>query len=92
MLGVSPKSIYSTFREECSYLAELDVHFSILPVGENLDIAARARPQRGTNGRQQRKTSVREGRKNIVTSLGLSQITNTKVENDFVPGISGGER
>ena len=80
------------FRGECSYLAELDIHFPTLTVSETLDVAARARPQRGTNAGQQNENRVRQQYKEILTSLRLSHILNTRVGNDFLPGISGGER
>ena len=92
VLGTSPNSIHSTFRRECTYLAELTVHLPTLTVGETPNVAARARPQRGTNTSQQSKSCIRERHEDIVASLGLSQILKTRVGNDFVSGISGGER
>lgn len=79
----------SSFRGECSYLAELDVHFPTLTVGETLDIAARARPR----SVDQPSANVNEENPGgFLGTLGLSRVLHTKVGNDYLPGLSGGER
>lgn len=41
---------------------------------------------------QQSKSGVRQRYEEIVTSLGMSHVLNTRVGNDLLPGTSGGER
>ena len=79
-------------RGECSYQAELDVHFPTLTVAETLDLAAEARYSRSDRSLSLNSRDVQENRENTVSALGLSHALNTKVGSDSLPGISGGER
>ena len=51
-----------------------------------------ARPQRDMVSERQSKDGGQERYEEVVSSLGLSHILNSTVGNDFIPGISGGER
>ncbi|KAI4225633.1 MAG: hypothetical protein LQ349_007029 [Xanthoria aureola] len=92
-LGFDQKMIQSTYRGSVSYLAELDVHFPTLTIGETLVIAKRARtPAEVPLPIQKGRTAGLDKQEESVTSLGLSPALDTRVGNDFVPGVSGGER
>ncbi|KAJ6440945.1 ABC transporter CDR4 [Purpureocillium lavendulum] len=90
--GIHPKQMKSAFRGEAIYAAEVDEHFPYLTVGDTLAFAAWARcPKNIPDGVTQRQyiEHVRDVTMNI---LGISHTKNTRVGNDFVRGVSGGER
>lgn len=85
--------MHSEFRGECNYQAESNVHFPHLTVAETLDIAAEARtPPNSASSRSDRKAYARSIRDETALALGLSHTLGTKIGNDFIRGISGGER
>lgn len=106
--GISMEQMHRDFRGECIYQAEVDVHFPQLTVGQTLEFAAKARGKRcfvypvdvadniiaprnripGVS-RDQYAIHMRDV---IMTVFGLSHTLNTKVGNDFIRGVSGGER
>ncbi|PGH03637.1 hypothetical protein AJ80_08658 [Polytolypa hystricis UAMH7299] len=90
--GIPPKQMHSQFRGEAIYTAETDVHFPQLTVGQTLDFAARARAPRNRLPGVSRDQYAKHMRDMIMASYGLSHTINTKVGNDFVRGVSGGER
>lgn len=84
--------MHNNFKGEAIYTAETDVHFPQLSVGYTLKFAALARsPQNRFDGvtRDQYATHMRDV---VMAMLGLSHTINTRVGNDFVRGVSGGER
>lgn len=91
-LGILPKHMHHQFRGDVLYNAELDVHLPHLTVGETLTFAARARAC----------TNILEGLNAIQTSniirdvvmsvFGISHTKNTRVGDEYVRGVSGGER
>ncbi|KAF3390870.1 Multidrug resistance protein CDR1 [Talaromyces pinophilus] len=90
--GVPVKEMHNNFKGEAIYTAETDVHFPQLTVGDTLKFAALARtPRNRFDGvtRDQHATHMRDV---IMAMLGLSHTINTRVGNDFVRGVSGGER
>lgn len=89
--GFDQNMIQSTYRGSVSYLAELDVHFPTLTVGETLVIAKRARtPAEVPLPIQKGRTAGLDEQEESVTSLGLSPALGTRVGNEFVPGVNGG--
>jgi len=82
--GISALQMHSRARGECIYQAELDVHFPTLTTCESVMVAVEAR---GTP-----KKIVRNRAEKILKELGLSHAADTKVGNEEIPGISGGER
>ena len=91
--GFDQNMIQSTYRGSVSYLAELDVHFPTLTVGETLVIAKRARtPAEVPLPIQKGRTAGLDEQEESVTSLGLSPALGTRVGNEFVPGVNGGGR
>lgn len=89
--GLTPKDIERHHRGDVIYSAESDIHFPHLSVGDTLDFAARLRtPQ--NRGDVDRETYATHMASVYMATYGLSHTRNTKVGNDFVRGVSGGER
>lgn len=80
------------FRGEAMYSAETDVHFPQLSVGDTLTFAALARAPRNRLPGVSRRQYADHMRDVMMAMLGLSHTINTRVGNDFVRGVSGGER
>ncbi|CAN3353253.1 pleiotropic ABC efflux transporter of multiple drugs Cdr1p [Diutina catenulata] len=90
--GISPELIRKQFRGDVIYSAETDVHFPHLSVGDTLDFAARMRtPQNRPEG-VTREMYAKHMASVYMATYGLSHTRNTNVGNDFVRGVSGGER
>ena len=90
--GITQDEIRNHLRGEVVYCAETETHFPNLTVGETLEFAALMKtPQNRPMG-----VSREEYAKHVVdvvmATYGLSHTKNTKVGNDFIRGISGGER
>jgi ATP-binding cassette, subfamily G (WHITE), member 2, PDR len=90
--GVPQDVMQKEFRGECSYQAESDIHFPQLTVKQTLNIAARARAPANAGTKVDREAYAIEERDATIAALGLSGTINVKVGNDFIRGISGGER
>lgn len=90
--GISYPHMHSRYRGEAIYTAETDVHFPQLSVGDTLDFAALARTPNNRLPGVSRLQYARHMRDVFVASYGLSHTVNTRVGNDFVRGVSGGER
>lgn len=91
--GITQKQMMKQFKGEIVYNQEVDKHFPHLTVGETLEFAARVRTphQRLVEG-MTREAWAKHFAAVIMTIFGLSHTYNTKVGNDFVRGVSGGER
>ncbi|KAA8901298.1 ABC-2 type transporter-domain-containing protein [Sphaerosporella brunnea] len=90
--GIPPEAMHSRFRGEVVYQAETDVHFPQLTVGDTLKFAAEARAPRVRPFDVPREQYAEHMRDVIMAVFGLSHTINTKVGNDFIRGVSGGER
>ncbi|KAF2642558.1 putative multidrug resistance ABC transporter [Massarina eburnea CBS 473.64] len=90
--GISAQKMAKDFRGEAIYTAEVDVHFPMLTVGETLYFAARARAPRHIPGGATLTQYGEHKRDVIMAMFGISHTVNTKVGNDFIRGVSGGER
>lgn len=90
--GIEQKQMKREFRGEVIYNQEVDKHFPHLTVGQTLEFAAAVRcPSSRIMG------MTRDEFSHTVTEItmavtGLSHTYNTKVGDDFVRGVSGGER
>ncbi|KAH8829423.1 ABC-2 type transporter-domain-containing protein [Flagelloscypha sp. PMI_526] len=90
--GISYEQMHKHFRGEVIYNAETEIHFPNLTVGDTLLFAAKARtPRTRMEGvtREQYATHMRDV---VMAMYGLSHTMNTRVGNDLVRGVSGGER
>ncbi|KAH7110041.1 ABC-2 type transporter-domain-containing protein [Dactylonectria estremocensis] len=90
--GIPQKLMNKEFKGEAIFNQEVDRHFPHLTVGQTLEFAASVRtPSRRINN-MSRKDFVQYVAKVVMAAFGLSHTYNTKVGNDFIRGISGGER
>jgi len=90
--GIPAEKMHSHYRGEAIYTAEVDVHFPMLTVGDTLTFAARARAPQHIPGGIDRNTFADTLRDAMMATFGISHTRNTRVGNDFVRGVSGGER
>ncbi|RMZ82683.1 hypothetical protein DV738_g1588, partial [Chaetothyriales sp. CBS 135597] len=90
--GISFDQMHRDFRGEAIYTAEVDVHFPQMTVGETLYFAARARAPRFIPGGLSKHEFAIRTRDVIMAALGIRHTINTRVGNDFIRGVSGGER
>ncbi|CAL3967330.1 unnamed protein product [Diplocarpon coronariae] len=90
--GIPKEIMHHDFRGECIYQAEVDVHFPQLTVGQTLDFAAKARAPSNRIPGVTRERYAEHMRDVVMAVFRLTHTMNTKVGNDFVRGVSGGER
>ena len=90
--GINQQTMLKEFKGEVVYNQEMDVHFPHLTVGQTLEFAAAVRtPQHRIFGIS-RKEWIKNFAAVVMAVYGISHTKNTKVGNDFVRGVSGGER
>lgn len=90
--GISPEEMHSHHRGESIYTAEVDVHFPMLSVGDTLTFASRARCPRNTPPGISRGQFCDHRRDVVMAMYGISHTINTRVGNEYIRGVSGGER
>ncbi|CAK7222908.1 hypothetical protein SEUCBS140593_005061 [Sporothrix eucalyptigena] len=94
--GIPQSKMIKEFRGETIYNQEVDKHFPELTVGQTLEFAAQVRmPSHKWSHLEKRMTrqQVSNYAAQVVMAVcGLSHTYNTKVGNEFVRGVSGGER
>jgi ATP-binding cassette subfamily G (WHITE) protein 2 (PDR) len=90
--GITPAEIRQNYRGDVTYSAETDVHFPHLTVGQTLDFAARLRAPQNRPDNISRDEYAKHITDVYMATYGLSHTFNTKVGNDLVRGVSGGER
>ncbi|KAI5963215.1 SNQ2 [Candida pseudojiufengensis] len=90
--GLPQKEMIHKFKNDLVYNPELDVHFPHLTVDETITFAIACKtPNIRING-VSRKEFINAKKEILATVLGLRHTYHTKVGNDFVRGVSGGER
>jgi ATP-binding cassette, subfamily G (WHITE), member 2, PDR len=80
------------FKGEIVYNSEVDNHFPHLTVRETLEFAAASRTARNRVIAASRSENVRRVTEVVMTVFGLAGVQDTKVGNDYIRGVSGGER
>lgn len=90
--GIRPDQMHAAFRGEAIYTAEVDHHFPILTVGDTLYFAARARCPSSLPEGVSREEYAAHLRDVTMATFGISHTMNTRVGDDFMRGVSGGER
>ncbi|KAF7198131.1 ABC multidrug transporter atrI [Pseudocercospora fuligena] len=90
--GIPQKQMIKEFKGEVIYNQEVDKHFPHLTVGETLEHAAALRTPQHRPLDVKRQEVVKHVTQVVMAVYGLSHTYNTKVGNDFVRGVSGGER
>ncbi|KAK4242765.1 ABC-2 type transporter-domain-containing protein [Achaetomium macrosporum] len=90
--GIPRDVMLERFRGEVIYQAETDVHFPQLTVGETLLVAAVARTPKNRLPGVSRRLYAEHLRDVVMAMFGISHTVNTRLGNDFIRGVSGGER
>jgi ATP-binding cassette subfamily G (WHITE) protein 2 (PDR) len=90
--GIHPKQMSSAFRGDAIYTAEVDDHFPHLTVGDTLYFAARARSPKNMPEGVSRIEYAEHLRDATMAMLGISHTKDTRVGDQYVRGVSGGER
>ncbi|KAH3664070.1 hypothetical protein OGAPHI_004784 [Ogataea philodendri] len=90
--GLSVDDIKKHYRGEVVYSAESDIHFPHLTVGETLTFAAQMRTPQNRAPGVTREEYAKHMAQVYMATYGLSHTYNTKVGNEFIRGVSGGER
>ncbi|CDF89040.1 ZYBA0S03-07778g1_1 [Zygosaccharomyces bailii CLIB 213] len=90
--GIPQHTMMRHYRSDVIYNGELDVHFPYLTVRQTLDFAIACKtPAVRVNG-VSRKEYISATRDLYATIFGLTQIYDTNVGDEFVRGVSGGQR
>ncbi|CAI7673956.1 unnamed protein product [Penicillium pancosmium] len=90
--GIAWDEMHSRFRGEVIYQAETEIHFPQLSVGDTLLFASHARTPSNRPPGVSRDQFALHKRDVVMAMLGLSHTMNTKVGNEYIRGVSGGER
>ncbi|GKZ32827.1 hypothetical protein AbraIFM66950_002460 [Aspergillus brasiliensis] len=90
--GIPWDLMHQKFRGDVTYQAETDVHFPHLTVGQTLQYAALARTPHNRLPGVSREIYATHLRDVVMAIFGISHTANTKVGDDFIRGVSGGER
>ncbi|KAG0647288.1 abc multidrug transporter atrI [Hyphodiscus hymeniophilus] len=90
--GIPQKEMIRNFKGEIVYNSEVDYHFPFLTVKQTLEFAAAVRTPRNRIVSVSRKENIQRVTAVVMAICGLTRARNTRVGNDFVRGVSGGER
>ncbi|KAG6038653.1 ZEB2-regulated ABC transporter 1 [Claviceps citrina] len=90
--GISAEEMHTRHRGEAIYTAEVDAHFPQLSVGDTLTFAARARQPRQLPEGLNRHEFANHLRDVVMAMFGITHTVNTRVGNEYIRGVSGGER
>ncbi|KAK8017797.1 hypothetical protein PG993_014123 [Apiospora rasikravindrae] len=92
--GVTQAQMLKEFKGELQYNQEVDKHFPHLTVGQTLRFAAASRAPANISEITglSREASINFIAQVVMAMCGLSHTVNTRVGNDFIRGVSGGER
>ncbi|KAJ4248431.1 Multidrug resistance protein [Fusarium torreyae] len=90
--GITPKQMRTEFRGEAIYTAETDAHFPHMTVGDTLYFAARSRCPKNIPSNSTRREYAEHLRDVTMTMYGITHTKNTRVGDDYIRGVSGGER
>ncbi|KAK3692958.1 ABC-2 type transporter-domain-containing protein [Podospora appendiculata] len=90
--GIPQRKMLREFGGEVIYNQEVDKHFPHLTVGQTIEFAASVRTPSVRIQDMSRAEYCRYIARVFMAVFGLSHVYNTKVGNDFIRGVSGGER
>ncbi|KAK0709208.1 ABC-2 type transporter-domain-containing protein [Lasiosphaeria miniovina] len=90
--GMTAKEMHTNHRGEAIYTAEVDTHFPQLSVGDTLTFAARARAPRYLPEGVTSAMFSNHLRDVVMAMYGISHTVDTRVGNEYIRGVSGGER
>ncbi|CAM1507980.1 Fc.00g048280.m01.CDS01 [Cosmosporella sp. VM-42] len=81
------------FRQQIVFNTEDDIHFPTLTVNQTMKFALRNKvPRERPEHVEKKHHFVQDMRNNILDSLGIGHTRKTLVGNEFIRGVSGGER
>lgn len=89
---MTAKEMHTQHRGEAIYTAEVDTHFPQLTVGDTLTFAAHARAPRQLPPGVSKTAFANHLRDVVMAMFGISHTINTRVGNEYIRGVSGGER
>ncbi|GAA6009123.1 uncharacterized protein JCM10292_005328 [Rhodotorula paludigena] len=90
--GITPAQMKKNFAGETIYSAETEDHLPMLTVGQTLEFAAMARaPRHPPGGLTQREWATKLAAV-MMARFGITDTKDVKVGNDFIRGVSGGQR
>ncbi|KAK9385119.1 ABC-2 type transporter-domain-containing protein [Lipomyces mesembrius] len=90
--GIDQQTMKTRFKGDVLYSSETDEHFPTLNVNETLSFAADVKAPVVRAGNVTRKEHIEDVRDVLATVFGLRHLYHTPVGNDFIRGVSGGER
>lgn len=90
--GVGQDRFKKEFRGEAMYSGEDEKHFPHLTVGQTLNFAAAARTPSARAKSVPRKAYSKHMAEVAMAVFGLTHTRNTKVGDEYIRGVSGGER
>lgn len=90
--GIPQKLMKTHFKGELIYNQEVDKHFPHLTVGQTLEFAARVRTPQAHISDLPRDERAKLVAAVMMALFGLSHTYHTNVGNEYVRGVSGGER
>lgn len=90
--GIPQKEMLRHFSSDLIYNPELDIHFPHLTVEQTLDFAIACKTPQVRIDDMSVDEHVHFTREMLATVFGLRQTYKTKVGNDYIRGISGGQR
>lgn len=90
--GLTPHDIRTNYRGDVVYCAETENHFPQMTVGDTLRLAAKMRTPANRPPGVSRELFATHMADVAMATFGLSHTKFTKVGNDFIRGVSGGER
>ncbi|GAA5895664.1 hypothetical protein JCM6882_000364 [Rhodosporidiobolus microsporus] len=90
--GITPKQMKKNFAGEAIYSAETEQHFPQLTVGQTLEFAAQARAPRHPPGGLSQREYAKQLAAVMMATFGISDTKDVKVGNDYIRGVSGGQR
>jgi len=89
---MTAQEMHTHHRGEAIYTAETDAHFPQLSVRDTLTFAARARAPRRLPAGVPRSLFANHLRDVVLAMFDISHTIDTRVGNEYVRGVSGGER
>ncbi|CAK7901271.1 pleiotropic ABC efflux transporter of multiple drugs Cdr1p [[Candida] anglica] len=90
--GMTRKQIARQFRGDVVYCAETETHFPQLTVETTLEFVAKMKTPQNRPVGITREAYAKHMAAVMMATYGLSHARNTKVGNDYIRGVSGGER
>ncbi|GEM11899.1 ATP-binding cassette, subfamily G (WHITE), member 2, PDR [Rhodotorula toruloides] len=90
--GITPKQMRKNFGGEAIYSAETEQHFPMLTVGQTLEFAAQARAPRHPPGGLSQREWAKQLAAVVMAIFGITDTKDVKVGNDYIRGVSGGQR